>query len=225
MNGEMPKVRVSFYTKYVKRALDILLSGTAIIIASPLMAVLSILELIFHGRPIVFEQERPGLHEKIFKIYKFRSMTNETDEDGELLPNAQRVTSFGRFIRRFSLDELPELFCIFTGKMSIIGPRPLLPEYLPYYSRRHSVRHEIRPGLECPPLKPVKLLTWNAQFENDVWYVENCSFLVDLKMLFIIMKEAVAGEECRTDATRDAFSTYNPAYGQKPGKADEVTAQ
>ena len=209
MADEMPKVRKSFYTVVVKRVLDIVLSGTVILMLSPLLLLFCMLELIFHGRPVLFAQERPGLYGKLFKLYKFRSMTNERDENGELLPGNQRVTPFGRFIRRFSLDELPELFCIFIGKMSIVGPRPLLPKYLPYYTKRHMMRHALRPGLACVPLKPIKTWTWNDQFENDIWYVENCSFLVDVKMLLGVAKEAIVGSEYRVDDTREEYNGNN----------------
>ena len=171
MSEQIPKERRTIYTVYVKRFLDFLLSGTAIVALSPLFLVLCMLELVFHGSPVVFSQERPGLHGELFKLYKFRSMTNERDENGNLLPHEKRLTSFGRFIRRFSLDELPELFCIFTGKMSIIGPRPLLKQYLPLYTQRHFHRHDVRPGFACVPLKPVKSWTWNDQFENDMFRV------------------------------------------------------
>lgn len=209
MADDMPKVKRTFYTIVVKRLLDIVLSGIAIVILSPLFLVISILELIYHGSPIFYAQERPGLHGKIFKLYKFRSMTNEKDENGELLPSEKRLTSFGRFIRRFSLDELPELFCIFTGRMSIIGPRPLLVKYLPFYSKRHMMRHEARPGFACMSLKPIKSWTWNDQFENDIWYVENCSLLVDIKMIFAVAREALAGAEYRVDDTRTEFNGDN----------------
>lgn len=209
MAEEMPKVKRTFYTVVVKRLLDLLLSGIAIVVLSPLLLILSILELIFHGRPVLYSQERPGLHGKIFHVYKFRSMTNEKDEKSELLPSDQRLTSFGRFIRRFSLDELPELFCIFTGKMSIIGPRPLLVKYLPLYTRRHRMRHEVRPGFACVPLRPIKTWTWNDQFENDIWYIENCSFWVDLKMIFAVAREALVGSEYRVDDTRAEFDGKN----------------
>lgn len=202
----MPVVKKTIYTKYIKRLIDIILSGMTIVILSPLFLILAVLELIFHGRPILYAQERPGLHGKIFKLYKFRSMTNETDENGELLPGDQRVTSFGRFIRRFSLDELPELACILTGKMSIIGPRPLMVRYLPHYTKRHMKRHEVRPGLACVSLKPMKTWTWNDQFENDIWYVENCSFLVDVKEVFAVLREAMAGSEYRVNDNRELFT-------------------
>ena len=209
MTNEMPKVNRTFYTMVVKRIFDIVLSGIALVILSPLFLIISLLELIYHGSPVFYAQERPGLHGKIFKLYKFRSMTNEKDENGELLPSEQRLTSFGRFIRRFSLDELPELFCIFTGKMSIIGPRPLLVKYLPYYTKRHMMRHEVRPGFACVSLKPMKTWTWNDQFENDIWYIENCSFLVDLKMIIAVAREAVVGADYRVDDTRAEFNGEN----------------
>lgn len=211
MADEVLKVKVkrTFYTVVIKRFLDLFLSGMAIIILSPLFLVLIILEFIFHGSPIIFSQERPGLHGKPFKLYKFRSMTDEKDERGNLLPGEKRLTSFGKFIRRFSLDELPELYCIFMGKMSIVGPRPLLMKYLPLYTKRHMIRHEVRPGLACVPLKPIKTWSWNDQFENDVWYVENCSFFVDVKMIFAVFKEAIAGSEYRVDDTRSEFTGNN----------------
>lgn len=209
MADEMPKAKRTLYTVVVKRALDIILSGLVILILSPLLLLLSLLELIYHGHPVFYSQERPGLHEKIFKVYKFRSMTNEKDEKGELLPSEKRLTPFGRFIRRLSLDELPELFCIFTGKMSIIGPRPLLVRYLPLYTERHMHRHDVRPGFACVPLKPMKTWTWNDQFENDIWYIENCSFIVDIRMIFAVAREALVGSDYRVDDTRAEFNGKN----------------
>ncbi len=205
----LPKVRRSVYTILIKRLLDILLSGIAIITLSPLLLVVAVLEMIFHGSPIVFSQERPGLHGKVFNIYKFRSMTNETDANGELLPGNQRLTKFGRFIRKFSIDELPELFCILTGKMSIIGPRPLRVEYLPLYNKRHMMRHEVRPGFACVRLKPGNTWTWRDQFENDIWYIENCSFAVDVKMIFAVAREAIHPSKYRIEATRKPFDGMN----------------
>lgn len=212
MNTDMPKVRKSFYTVVVKRFLDIVLSAVALVVLSPLLLVLSILEVVYQGLPVFYNQIRPGLNEELFTIHKFRSMTNDTDENGDPLPNDMRLTPFGRVIRRFSLDELPELWCILIGKMSIIGPRPLVPEYLPYYSPRHHMRHAVRPGLACVSLKPMKTWTWNDQFENDMWYIENCSFMVDLKMLFRIARSAIVGSEYRTSGDRQSFAEYNPAF-------------
>ena len=212
MENRMPKVKKTFYAVVVKRFLDICLSGLAIIVLSPLLLSLCLLELLFHGRPILYSQERPGLYGKIFRLYKFRSMTNETDSTGKLLPSPQRITKFGHFLRRFSLDELPELFCILTGRMSIIGPRPLLPEYLPYYTKRHSMRHSVRPGLTCIPLKPVNKLTWSDQFENDIWYIEHISFLTDIKMVFAAIREAAEGKAYRVEGQREPFT---PDYWRK----------
>ena len=220
MAGKMPKARKTFYTVVVKRILDIFFSGFAIIMLSPLLLLLTVLELIYHGRPVLFAQERPGLHGKIFKLYKFRSMTNEKDDQGNLLPEEKRTTKFGMFIRRLSLDELPELFCILTGKMSIIGPRPLVPQYMNRYSKRHLGRYRVKPGLECPPRdfrKPLR--TWNDQFENDIWYIENCSFLVDVKMLFAVLREAVAGAEYRVSGDREEFIGTNLYSDAKAGKS------
>ena len=202
MENEKPKIRKTLYTVCIKRILDILASGLAILVLSPLFLVISVLELVYHGRPILYSQVRIGKDEKEFKLYKFRSMTNEVDENGKLLPARQRLTKFGRIIRKLSLDELPELFSIFTGKMSVIGPRPLMPSCLPYYTERHRYRHAVRPGLAVTSLKPLNSWTWNDQFENDIWYVENCSFLVDIREVFSVLKEAIRGSEYRVNATR-----------------------
>ena len=215
MPNDLPIVKRTFYTVVVKRLLDILLSGLAIVVFSPLFLVLTILAVVFQGLPVFFAQERPGLHGDLFRLYKFRSMTDDRDEDGKLLPGELRLTPFGRFLRRFSLDELPELFHVFTGKMSIIGPRPLLVRYLPFYTQRHMMRHAVRPGLACVPLKPMKTWSWNDQFENDIWYIENCSFSVDLRMFFAIAREAVAGAEYRTNDTRTKFSPEYWREGEK----------
>ena len=209
VDENMPIVRKTFYTVIGKRAVDLVLSSFAIVVLSPLLLFIALLELIIHGRPIVFSQERPGLEGKIFRIYKFRSMTNETDEKGQLLPGNQRLTKFGRFIRKYSLDELPELFCIFIGKMSIIGPRPLRVEYLPLYNKRHMLRHKERPGFACVRLTPGDTWTWRDQFENDIWYIENCSLIVDIKMVHAVLCEAIHPSAYRIEATRRPFDGTN----------------
>lgn len=209
MNGLQngtPRVKKSFYTLFGKRILDIVLSGTAIVCLSWLFVVIAVLELIFNGRPVIYRQERPGKDGKIFSLYKFRTMTNKTDENGKLLPGQQRITKFGKFLRRFSLDELPELFCIFIGKMSIIGPRPLLPQYVEYYTKRHSYRHAVKPGLALVSIEPLKTWTWNDQFENDIYYVEHVNLLLDIRMVLAVAKEAVKGSEYRVNDTRKEFS-------------------
>lgn len=209
LSNRIPIVKKTFYTVFIKRLLDLVLCGCAIVILSPVYVIVSILELYYHGRPILYKQERPGLHNKIFYLRKFRSMTNETDENGELLPGNLRITKFGKFIRKYSIDELPELFSIIKGEMSIIGPRPLRVEYLPLYNARHIMRHEVRPGLACVSLRPLSTWTWRDQFENDIWYIENCSFLVDVKMLFAVANEAIHPSKNRVEATRKPFDGTN----------------
>ena len=205
----MPKVKRSFYTRYGKRILDVVLSALALVVLSPVFLIVSVLELVFQGWPVFYTQERPGLHGEPFHIYKFRSMTNETDENGELLPGYMRLTTFGKIIRKVSIDELPELFCIFLGKMSIVGPRPLRMGYLPLYSPRHMMRHEIRPGFACVRLQPGDTWTWRDQFENDLWYLEHCSLLVDIRMVFAVIREVLHPSKVRIDATRPPFDGTN----------------
>ncbi len=212
---DLPKVRRTFYTVVVKRFFDLVLSAAAIMILSPLFVIITALELVFHGRPVLFSQERPGYRGRVFKLYKFRSMNNKKDRNGRLLPGEERVTGLGRFLRRFSLDELPELFCILKGDMSIIGPRPLLVRYLPLYSKRHRYRHAVKPGLACMSLKPIKTWSWNDQFENDIWYVEHCSFGVDVRMVLAVAKEVIAGEEYRVKDTREEFDGKNLYFDAK----------
>ena len=224
MADQMPKMKKTIYTIYIKRILDVFLSGAAIVILSPLLIIITIFVFIYHGRPILFAQNRPGKNGKVFKVYKFRSMTNDKDENGNLLSEEQRLTAFGKLIRRLSLDELPELFCILTGKMSVIGPRPLLTRYLPLYTERHMHRHDIRPGFACVPLKPMNTWTWNDQFENDIWYIENCSFLVDVKMILAVLREAVAGAEYRVSGTREEFIGTNLYADAKGGSTNESSS-
>ena len=204
--NDLLKPRKTIYSQYIKRLLDITLSGIAILVLSPVFLVITVMELKYHGKPVLFCQKRIGLNEKEFMMYKFRSMTNETDGDGRLLPGNQRITKFGHFLRRTSLDELPQLFNILSGEMSIIGPRPLLPEFLPYYTERHHMRHSVRPGLTCIPLKPLDKFTYNEQFENDLWYIENMSFSVDVRMLFTVAWEALRGSRSSVDDTREEFT-------------------
>ncbi|MCL2338024.1 MAG: sugar transferase [Firmicutes bacterium] len=211
----MPMVRRSFYTRYMKRLLDIVLSGFAIVVLSPVFVIVTFFELIFHGWPVLYVSQRPGKNGQIFHIYKFRSMTNKTDEHGELLPEEYRLTKFGSFLRRTSLDELPELWSIFAGKMSIIGPRPLLIEYLELYTPRHQMRHIVRPGLACVRVKKNKddilsdSWTWREQFENDIYYIENISFLLDMKMIVQTVILAMKGSSYRTSDTRVQYNGKN----------------
>lgn len=211
MDNVLPKVRKSFYSTVIKRLIDIILSGLAIIVLSPILLIVSLLELIFHGRPIIYNTKRPGKDAKLFNMYKFRSMTNERGEDGYLLPEKKRLTKFGYFIRKTSIDELPSLFNILKGDMSIIGPRPLLVEYLKYYNARHAMRHTVRPGLALQRITKTdsKTWTWRDQFENDIWYIENISFCVDFKMFIAVLKAVLRASETRANSTRAPFDGTN----------------
>ena len=179
----------TFYVKYVKRFFDIIFSFVALVILSPINIVIFVVTLLDVGTPVFFAQERPGLAEKPIKIVKFRNMTNDVDENGKLLPPDQRITKAGHFIRKYSLDELLQFWLIFTGKMSIIGPRPLLMVYLPRYNLRQHERHCVKPGLECPLANyENENVLWEDRLENDVWYVHNISFKTDLIMLIRLIK-------------------------------------
>ncbi|MCM1125420.1 MAG: sugar transferase [Lachnospiraceae bacterium] len=172
------------YGKVIKRLIDIVVSGGCLIVLSPLFLVLFVLVRVKLGKPALFTQERPGRNEKIFKLYKFRSMTDERDERGELLPDEVRLTKFGKLLRSTSLDELPELFNILKGDMSLIGPRPLLVRYLPYYTEEERHRHDVRPGLTgLAQVNGRNALGWEERFAYDLQYVKNLSFGMDLKVL------------------------------------------
>lgn len=183
------------YKKFFKRFFDIVLSLMAIIVLSPLYILISILVLIFMGWPILFKQPRPGKDEKIFNMYKFRTMTNKKDKDGNLLPDDQRLPAFGKFLRKTSLDELPELFLILTGKMSFIGPRPLLVKYLPYYTEEEHHRHDVRPGLTgWAQANGRNLVNWDERFKYDLEYVNNVTLKMDLKVILKTIKIVLKSE-------------------------------
>lgn len=188
------------YEKYIKRILDITLSGAAIIVLSPMMGVTAILVRKKLGSPVIFKQKRPGKDEKIFTMYKFRTMTDERDEKGELLPDNVRLTKFGKLLRSTSLDELPELFNIFKGDMSIIGPRPLLVQYLPLYNERQKRRHEVRPGLSgLAQINGRNAITWEQKFNYDVEYVKKVSFALDVSIVIKTMIKAFKREDINAD--------------------------
>lgn len=177
------------YKHFIKRLLDIVLSLIALIVLSVPMIIVAIIVLCDVGRPLFFGQHRIGKGNKEFKMWKFRSMTNERDENGVFLPDPDRITKFGSFIRKSSIDELPSLFNILKGDMSIIGPRPLPTRYLKRYTEEQKRRHEVRPGLSCPSVVNGRNnQTWEAQFEGDIWYVEHVSFGVDLKSIIDTIK-------------------------------------
>ena len=192
--------------------MDIILSLMAIVGLAPVLLLVAVLVRKKLGKPVIFAQERPGLHEKIFKLYKFRSMTDERDEKGELLSNAARLTNFGKFLRSTSLDELPELFNILKGDMSIVGPRPLLVKYLPLYNDFQKHRHDVRPGLSgLAQINGRNAITWEQKFVYDVEYTNNITFLGDWKIIILTLKKAFfrEGINAQNDVTMPAFTGNN----------------
>ena len=196
------------YAKYIKRWLDFILSLFAIIVLSPILLIVALLVRIKLGSPVIFKQERPGLHEKIFTLYKFRTMTDKKDKDGNLLPDDQRLTKFGKLLRSTSLDELPELFNILKGDMSIVGPRPLLVKYLPLYNEHQKHRHDVRPGFtgwaQCNGRNAI---SWEEKFDLDIYYVKHVSFILDLSIIFktikiVFLREGISSN---TSATMEEF--------------------
>lgn len=198
------------YRRFLKRPMDFILSLIAIIILTviPVLPVVGILVRIKLGSPVLFKQKRPGLNEKIFMMYKFRTMTDERDEYGELLPDSVRLTRFGRFLRSTSLDELPELFNILKGDMSIVGPRPLLVQYLPLYNEHQKQRHEVRPGLSgLAQVSGRNAISWEDKFEFDVRYVDSVSFIGDWNIIFSTVKKVFVrdGINSETATTMEPF--------------------
>ena len=185
----------SIYSMFIKRTLDLCISFFALIILSPLLLLIALLVRVNLGAPVIYTQERPGNKEKIFKLYKFRSMSNARDKNGKLLPDTERLTKFGRILRATSLDELPELFNILKGDMSIVGPRPLAVVYLPYYTKKERHRHDVRPGLTgLAQVSGRNSISWEEKFNYDVKYVQNISFSGDMKILVLTVKKVFAHE-------------------------------
>lgn len=177
---------IDMYGMFIKRWLDFLLSLIGVVLLSPVFIVLALLVRIKLGSPVLFKQERPGKNEKIFTLCKFRTMTDKRDGEGNLLPDSERLTKFGKLLRATSLDELPELFNILKGDMSIIGPRPLLVSYLPYYTEEEKLRHTVRPGLTgLAQVSGRNFIDWDKRMEKDVEYVKNLSFRMDIKVLWM----------------------------------------
>lgn len=197
-----------FYEKYVKRALDFILSFLALILLSPVLLLTALLVRIKLGSPVIFCQPRPGKDEKIFNLYKFRSMTDQRDADGALLPDSQRLTPFGQFLRKTSLDELPELVNILRGDMSIVGPRPLLVKYLPLYTQQQRRRHDVRPGLTgLAQVHGRNLLSWEDKFAYDVLYTETLSLCTDIRIVLLTVKTVLSrqGISSETSSTMEEF--------------------
>ena len=206
-------MKKTFYSVFVKRLFDIILSLLVIVPFCWLYLILAILVRVKLGSPVLFRQPRPGKDEKIFNMYKFRTMTDEKDENGNLMPDEVRLTPFGKKLRSTSLDELPEFFNILKGDMSFIGPRPLLVKYLPLYNEEQHHRHDVRPGLTgWAQVNGRNLLSWEDKFEKDVYYVNNLSFLLDLKIVFktIAVVFDRSGINSETDATMEAFTGTKP---------------
>lgn len=205
----------SFYERYIKRPQDVVLAILGLILLSPVMLVTYVLVKLKIGSPVIFTQERTGLGAKTFKLYKFRTMTNETDENGKLLPDAKRLTKVGATLRKSSVDELPELINILKGECSVVGPRPLLPQYIPLYDRRQSRRHEVRPGLTgLAQINGRNAITWEEKFDYDVQYVDNVTFLGDWKIIFktiatVFGKKGINSENC---ATMEMFEGTKKAH-------------
>ena len=193
------------YEKFIKRPLDVICALLALTVFCWLYAIVAILVRIKLGSPVLFKQERPGKNEKIFKLYKFRTMTDEKDENGNLLPDEIRLTKFGRFLRKTSLDELPEAVNILKGDMSVVGPRPLLVEYLPRYNNTQKHRHDIRPGLTgLAQVMGRNSITWERRFQYDIEYVNHISFVTDVKIVWVtffksfVKHEGISSETCET---------------------------
>nr|WP_314668638.1 sugar transferase [uncultured Porphyromonas sp.] len=201
------------YQKYIKRLLDILLSFIALIILSPLFILVWIgLSISNKGAGAFFTQKRPGKDEKIFKLYKFKSMTDEKDTNGDLLPDSERLTKVGKFIRKVSLDELPQLWNILKGDMSFIGPRPLLVKYLPIYASEERRRHNVRPGIVgLAGVRGRNNNTWKKKFEYDIYYVDHLSFVLDLKIFFQAIAVVLSrkGVTLEGEATTESYNGHN----------------
>ena len=208
----MTGAKSGIYRRFFKRPLDFILSLIAIIVLSPVFLIVAILVRTKLGSPIIFKQKRPGLNEKIFTMYKFRTMTDERDEKGDLLPDSVRLTKFGKFLRSTSLDELPELFNILKGDMSIVGPMPLLVQYLPLYNKHQKRRHEVRPGLTgLAQVNGRNAISWEEKFNFDVQYVENVSFTGDWKIISFTIKKVFVSEWINSETA----ATVEPFTGSK----------
>ncbi|WP_035795334.1 sugar transferase [Butyrivibrio sp. WCD3002] len=209
MSNNDNKIKYGLYGSFFKRLLDIIISLLVLICFSWLYLILVILVRVKLGSPVIFKQPRPGKDEKVFNLYKFRTMTDERDAKGELLPDEVRLTNFGKKLRSTSLDELPEFFNILKGDMSFVGPRPLLVKYLPLYNEEQHHRHDVRPGLTgWAQVNGRNLLSWEDKFEKDVYYVRNLSFALDAKIIIMTIKVVLDHSDVNsaTDATMEAFT-------------------
>lgn len=209
------------YRKFGKRFLDIIISAVSLLILSPVICIVAVMVKIKLGSPVIFKQKRPGFQAKIFELYKFRTMTNGVDDNGKLLPDSERLTRFGRFLRAASLDELPELVNILKGDMSIVGPRPLLVRYLDRYNDRQKHRHDVRPGLTgLAQVNGRNLVDWNERFEYDLEYIEDMSFMNDLKIVIRTAACVVSrkGISSQTSETMEEFMGNSDDGNDEKGK-------
>jgi len=213
----MKKSKGGIYKRFIKRPMDFILSLIAILVLSPVLLLVAILVRVKLGSPILFKQKRPGLNEKVFMMYKFRTMTDERDENGNLLPDSIRLTKFGKLLRSTSLDELPELFNILKGDMSIIGPRPLLVQYLTLYNNHQKRRHEVRPGLSgLAQVSGRNAIRWEDRFNLDVEYVDNVSFIEDWKIILLTIQKVFVREGINSENS----ATIEPFKGTKKEKLE-----
>lgn len=204
----------------MKRLFDILLSVLLLVVLSPVMLAVALLVRLLIGSPVFFRQERPGLHGRPFTLTKFRTMTDAKGADGRTLSDAERLTPFGKFLRASSLDELPELWNVAVGDMSLVGPRPLLMQYLPLYSAEQSRRHDVRPGITgWAQINGRNALTWPEKFAMDVWYVDNRSMWLDLKILFLTVRQVLV----RDGISAEGEATMPPFLGDEPSKPAKLT--
>lgn len=194
---------MNMYSFFLKRLIDFIVVFGVLVIIGPILLIMTLwLHFANRGAGAFFTQERPGQYGKIFKVIKFKTMTDERDENGDLLPDEKRLTKIGKFIRSTSVDELPQLFNVLKGDMSLIGPRPLLPQYLPLYSKEQARRHEVRPGITgWAQVNGRNAISWTKKFELDVWYVDHCSFLLDLKIIFLTVKKVFVREGISSDTS------------------------
>lgn len=205
-------VRSNGYKRYIKSPMDFILALCAIIVLAPILLIIALLVSVKLGSPIIFKQNRPGLHEKIFTLYKFRTMTGARDKNGELLPDEIRLKRFGKLLRSTSLDELPELINILKGDMAIVGPRPLLIQYLPLYNDLQKRRHLVKPGLSgLAQVNGRNAISWEDKFNLDAQYVDNISFVDDWKIIFLTLKKAIKRESIHSEAaaTMETFKGSN----------------
>lgn len=210
-NINIHPIRSNLYRRYIKRPMDFIISLCAVVVLLPVLLLVAVLIRFNLGSPVIFKQERPGLNEKIFTLYKFRTMTNKRDEKGELLPDEMRLTRLGKLLRSTSLDELPELFNIIQGKMAVVGPRPLLTQYLPLYTNKQKRRHEVRPGLSgLAQINGRNAISWEDKLNLDVEYVDNISFFGDLKIIFITIRKVLLREGINSESA----ATVEPFKGE-----------